>query len=99
MGSITMKLALQRVKEKNGTVSWDEASGQYVAEYPVGNGNTYRLWLEENRSMAQKLKYVMDSGIAGTACWAYGQNTEEVLEVFAQVYKHGVDPLSITGAW
>ena len=98
MSTITMKRAVDLVKENKATVKWDEAAGQYIATYASGS-NTKKIWLEDTRSMAAKLKYVKEAGLGGTACWVWGQNTSDILNVFAEVYKKGTDPLSIKGYW
>ncbi len=99
MTAITMKRAVDWVKENKATVTWDEATGQYIAQCTTSSGTIKKVWLEDTRSMATKLKYVKEAGLGGTACWVYGQNTGDILNVFAEVYKKGTDPLSIKGYW
>ncbi len=97
--AVTIKKSFTDI-EASGTVPvWSEEEGQYIANYTNASGQAVKMWVEDPRSMGFKLNYVNQSGIAGTACWAYGQNTPEMLDVFAQVYKLGADPLSIPGKW
>ena len=68
--------AVRHLKESNVTASWDEASAQYYAEYPEG-GSTYKIWLEEERSIEEKIKAVTDGGISNVSFWKLGlENTE-----------------------
>ena len=97
--AVTIKTSLSDIAASGTTPVWSESEGQYIATFSRSGGQTVKMWVEEPRSMAFKLNYVKNSGIAGTACWAYSQGTPEMLEVFAKVYKHGVDPLSIPGQW
>ena len=99
MSAITMKRAVDWVKENNASVVWDETCGQYIAQCTTSSGTIKKVWLEDTRSMATKLKYVKENGIGGTACWVYGQNTGDILTVFSEVYRKGTDPLSIKGYW
>ena len=97
--AVTMKSSIKELKELGVTPVWSEEEGQYIATYKNSDGNTVKIWVEDKRSMAFKLNYVKSSGIAGTACWAYAQHTDDIFDVFADVYKRGVDPLSIPGYW
>lgn len=68
--------AVKHLKESNVTASWDEASAQYYVEYPEG-GSTYKIWLEEERSIEEKIKAVTDGGISNVSFWKLGlENTE-----------------------
>ena len=97
--AVTIKTSLNDIAASGTTPVWSESEGQYIATFTNSSGQTVKMWVEDPRSMAFKLSYVKSSGIAGTACWAYSQGTPEMLEVFAKVYKQGVDPLSIPGKW
>ena len=97
--AVSIKTSLSDIAASGTTPVWSEEEGQYIATYTNSQGRTVKIWVEDPRSMAFKLNYVKNAGIAGTACWAYGQNTPDMLDVFAKVYKQGVDPLSITGYW
>jgi len=56
--------------------SWDEATGQYYAEWDEGN-QVNKIWLEEERSLGEKLKVVTSGGIKNVAFWKMGfENTE-----------------------
>lgn len=58
--------------QNNGaTSSWDEATGQYYAEFKY-NGSKYRIWLEEETSIEKKLETVYSKNVAGVAFWKLG---------------------------
>ena len=97
--AITMNTSMRYISEHDATPVWDEEAGQYIAEYELENGNTAKIWMEDPRSMAVKLQYTRDAGIAGTACWVYGQQTADMLDVFGKVFKQGVAPADIPGYW
>lgn len=51
---------------------WDDATGQYYAEYNVGD-TVYKIWLEEEKSIEEKLKVIFEERkqgkMAGVASW------------------------------
>lgn len=50
---------------------WSEADGQYYAEY-VKDGVTYKIWLEDERSMELRLQAAKDHQLAGMSFWKLG---------------------------
>lgn len=50
---------------------WDETLGQYVAEFKQ-DGKTYRIWMEEERSLELKLQKMKEYGLAGVSFWKLG---------------------------
>lgn len=50
---------------------WDETSGQYYFEYAY-DGSTYKAWMEEERSIEEKLKLMKEYNLAGVAAWKLG---------------------------
>ena len=100
--AVNSRRAIELITDNNCVPVWDEPTGQYIAVYPTNKGagpDLVMIWPEDTRSMAQKVKYVLQSGIAGTACWAKGQEYSELLDVFGLVYKHNIDPDTIPGYW
>lgn len=50
---------------------WNEESGQNYVEY-VENGVTYKMWVEDERSIEEKLKVMKEHGLAGVSAWKLG---------------------------
>lgn len=50
---------------------WSDADGQYVAEYENG-GKTYKIWIENEASLEEKLKVMKEHELAGAAYWKLG---------------------------
>lgn len=50
---------------------WDEESGQYYTEYENG-GKTYKIWIENEASLEEKLKVMKEHSLAGAAYWKLG---------------------------
>ena len=50
---------------------WSEEDGQYIAEYENG-GKTYKMWIENEASLEEKLKVMKQNNLAGAAYWKLG---------------------------
>lgn len=50
---------------------WSEEDGQYVAEYE-SEDKTFKVWIENESSLEEKLKVLKDHGLAGAAYWKLG---------------------------
>lgn len=59
------------------TPVWDEEAGQYYAEYKKDN-STYKIWVEDERSIEEKLKLVKEYDLAGIAGWQRMFTSDEV---------------------
>ena len=66
-----MSSAESLLQSQGVTSEWDEATGQYYAEYKADNYK-YRIWLEEETSLEKKLEVVFDNKAAGAAFWKLG---------------------------
>ncbi len=53
---------------ENVTPTWDEDAGQYYAEYQKEN-SIYKIWVEDERSIEEKLKLVNQYDLAGIGGW------------------------------
>ncbi|MEG1946890.1 MAG: glycosyl hydrolase family 18 protein [Lachnospiraceae bacterium] len=50
---------------------WDDVAGQNYVEY-VNGGKTYKIWLEDEAAVEEKLKVFKENSIAGVAYWKLG---------------------------
>ncbi len=57
--------------------AWNSETGQYYAEYQE-DGSTFSIWLEEEKSIEEKLRTVTDSGISNVSFWRMGFEKTEV---------------------
>ncbi|WP_192929714.1 glycosyl hydrolase family 18 protein [Alkaliphilus serpentinus] len=72
--------------ENNAEKLWNEESGQYYAEYEK-DGKTYRVWLEDERSLALKTTLVEKYNLAGIAAWRKDFEYEGVWPVLTDMIK------------
>ena len=87
-GSISSKAygmdAIQTYLNTNGvSTAWDDASGQYYGEY-VKEGTTYKIWVEDEASLEEKLKVMDKYGLAGGAFWKKGFDSTGAWNVIAK---------------
>lgn len=66
-----MESAQGIVQNSGVEASWNEKEGQYYLEYE-SNGKNYKMWLEEEKSIAQKLELVKKYKLAGASFWKLG---------------------------
>ena len=81
--AISMEEAEKTVAENKAAKIWDPASGQYYAEYKKGNV-TYKIWLEDEKSMKLKAELVNKYRLAGIASWKYGLEKPVIWDVIAK---------------
>lgn len=72
-----MSRAWSMVKDHNVEPTWDEACGQYFAQFEE-EGLTNQVWLENSDSMEQRLKLMQDRNLAGAAFWKLGFETQDI---------------------
>lgn len=68
------------LSDNDVTAVWDEATAQYYVEYEK-DGAKYRMWMEEETSIAEKIKRVTGANAAGVAAWRLGQEKKEIWDV------------------
>ena len=86
-----MKSLKSRIESLKVTPVWNIEAQQFIAEYP-STDKTVKVWLEDEHSIAARINYVLESDIAGTACWALDQEYDGILDIFGAIYKDGVNP-------
>ena len=80
--ALSMSSAKKVIEEKKALVTWDEASGQYYAEYKE-KGARYRIWIEDERSLDLKSSLALKYDLAGVAAWRRGFETENIWRTLA----------------
>ncbi len=80
--AISMSEAESTIIENKAEKTWDAVSGQYYATYKKGNA-TYKIWLEDEKSISLKAELVNKYGLAGIASWKYGLEKAVVWDAIA----------------
>jgi spore germination protein YaaH len=73
--------------ENNGIeAKWDDLSGCYYVEYSI-DGDSYKMWQEEDKSIEEKMKVIYDADVAGVAAWKLGLENSSVWNVIIRYLK------------
>ena len=75
--ALSMEDAKKQVDENNAAVVWEEAHGQFYAEYEK-EGSTYKVWLEDINSLNLRTSLVHKYKLAGAAAWRLDFETPDV---------------------
>ena len=78
-----MTKAKEKVSEAGAEITWDEETKQNFATWVDGD-TTYKIWLEDVKSLEPRLKLMKEYKLAGTAAWALGQETSDVWPLIQQ---------------
>lgn len=68
---------VKNVIPSNATKTWDEDLQQYYVEYKKG-GATYKIWVEDEKSIEAKLDLVSKYNLGGAAYWEYDRATNSI---------------------
>lgn len=77
---VGMNSAEKYAKTNGVEPNWSEVHGQYYVEYEK-DGATYKIWLEEERSIEEKLKLMKEHNLAGVAAWKLGFQRSSIWDV------------------
>ena len=62
---------------------WDDTTKQNYAQWEA-DGGVYKIWLEDSRSLEEKLKVIKANGLAGVAEWSLGMESSGVWDLILQ---------------
>lgn len=83
--SLSMKTANETVSKNSATIVYNEETGQDFAQYEK-NGSTYKMWMENGKSIRLKLNAIKEGGCAGVASWRAGFETEDIWTVIDEAF-------------
>ena len=65
------------LKKHKVDATWLDDAGQYYGEYE-DDGSLYRVWVENEDSIALKLNAMKEAEVGGVACWKLGLEKKEI---------------------
>jgi len=65
---------------------WLAGTGVNISSLFYPSGGTYRMWLEDERSLREKLQVMSDFNLAGVGSWQLGLDNPQVWEWIADFY-------------
>lgn len=68
------------INEKNLDTGWNEECAQFYTEYEE-DGALYRIWIENDISIEEKMKLIQENDLAGVAEWKLGFQKNTVWDV------------------
>ena len=77
---------VNNVIPSNATKTWDEGLQQYYVEYTRG-GATYKIWVEDEKSIEAKLDLVSKYNLGGAAYWEYDRSTSSIWNLISNKIK------------
>lgn len=84
--AVGMQTAIDDLNKNSAPAIWDETAGQYFGSYEK-DGETVKIWVEEDRSIEEKLKLYQQYDLAGVAGWKLGLEKKSVWSVISQYTK------------
>ena len=73
--ALSIKAAAAWIQEKNISLEWLSDIGQNYGSIQDGNEKK-EIWMEDEKSMKEKMKLLKENGIQGVAAWKLGQEPE-----------------------
>ncbi len=70
----------KRLEANGATAEWRDDVGQYYAEFKH-DGSTYKIWVEDERSIEEKLRVMKEFDLAGVASWKLGLETDSTWDL------------------
>lgn len=81
--AVGMSEAESRVAANNANMEWLDDCGQYYAEYQY-QGNTYKIWMEEQNSIEKKLNVMKSNNLAGASFWKLGYEKNSIWDTIVK---------------
>ena len=78
-----MDEAARIVEDAGVQAQWDSETMQNYAQWEA-DGGTYKIWLEDNQSLEEKLKVIKSNDLAGVAEWSLGMENSSVWDLILQ---------------
>ncbi len=84
--AVSMSEVDARVAANGVNLEWQDDCGQYYAEYQL-DGKTYKIWVEDQKSITEKLGVMTDNNLAGAAFWKLGYEKNTIWDTISEIMK------------
>lgn len=81
--ALGMDEAQQEIQNAGAQTEWDDTTKQNYAQWETEEG-TYKIWLEDEKSLEEKLKLIKSDKLAGVAEWKLGWENSDVWDLILQ---------------
>lgn len=79
--AVGMDAADQALADNGAAANWSTDTSQDYAEYEDADGNTCKVWLENEKSLEEKAKLVKEFNLGGIAAWKLGFERSDVWDI------------------
>jgi spore germination protein YaaH len=86
--ALKMESARNIFLQNNAIPTWLDKEKQFYVEY-TKDGILNKVWIEDSRSIAEKLNLINEYNLAGSASWQYSQAEPKVFDVFDGILHNG----------
>ena len=83
--SLKMDEARKLLEDNNANIVWDEKTRQYYGEY-FSDGTTKKIWLEDEKSMEERMKVAINLGVKGVAGWKRGHENNATWDIINKYF-------------
>ncbi len=83
--SLKMDEARKLLEDNNANILWDEKTRQYYGEY-FSDGTTKKIWLEDEKSMEERMKVAINLGVKGIAGWKRGHENNATWDIINKYF-------------
>lgn len=81
--AVSMDTAKEIYEEAGAEPAWNEDTGtNYV--YIQGERGSTMIWIEDAKSIQEKLNVALENGIGGIGCWKLGLESEDIWNIIEQ---------------
>ncbi|WP_317366565.1 glycosyl hydrolase family 18 protein [uncultured Tyzzerella sp.] len=84
--SLKMEEARKLLEDNNANIVWNEKTKQYYGEY-FSDGTTKKIWLEDEKSMEERMKLARKLDVKGIAAWKRGHETDATWDIINKYFK------------
>lgn len=74
---------IYNVVPSDAKITWDEDKKQNYAQYPQ-DGKIRKVWIEDEKSITEKLNLSLESNLAGVAFWAKDRENPNIWKVISE---------------
>ncbi|MCR1841955.1 glycosyl hydrolase family 18 protein [Murimonas intestini] len=79
--AVGMDTADQALADNAAEANWSTDTSQDYGEYQDADGNTCKIWLENEKSIEEKAKLVKEFNLGGIAAWKLGFERSDVWDI------------------
>ncbi len=84
--TVTLKDTPALLQQNNATANWLKENKENYAEWTNGD-KKYSIWIVDNKSLQERVNYVMEKKLAGIAAWKLGNETPETWKMISDTVR------------